>query len=456
MACSFSRLTDPIAAGENQVTATPISEAMAGDSAVKKAFRRLVPVVVVLYVIAYIDRINISFAALQMNEDLGLTAAMFGFANTAFYITYSLFEVPSNMMLARYGARVWIARIMITWGLASTATMLVIGPNSLYFIRALIGLAEAGFLPGMLFYLGSWIPATHRAKANAFFLAALPISIMIGSPLSGLILQMDGWLGLDGWRWLFLIEGLPAIFLGVAVFYLLPDRPADAKWLSAQEQTALQARLNREQAGAQPLEGASKPSVWSTISSREVLTLGVVYFCLVATINTLGVWSPFIIKEVLNNTDHLVLIGFVGAIPPLLSIIGMLLFSAHSDRVGERNRYCAGLMALSVVGWAVVVFGTSPLVQMTGLSICYIGGFSAMALFWTAAGSLLPQATRAVSLAAVSTIGTLASILSPSIVGMLRDMTQSMVAGAWYSAGLLLVGTLSLLAMSLMRWRPAR
>jgi MFS transporter, ACS family, 4-hydroxyphenylacetate permease len=366
-----------------------------------------------------------------------------------------LFEVPSNMMLARYGARIWIPRIMITWGIASTATMFVVGPNSLYVVRALVGLAEAGFLPGMLFYLGQWIPAAHRAKANAIFLAALPIALMVGSPLSGLILQLDGWLGLDGWRWLFLIEGLPAVFLGVAAYYLLPNRPTDAKWLTSAEQSALQARLDAEQA-MQPKTVAPKShSVWRAIGTKQVFALGLVYFCLVATVNTLGLWSPLIVKEVLDNTDRVVLIGFVGAIPPLLAIIGMLTFSAYSDRGGERNRHCAFLMALSAVGWIIVVNGGSPTFKMVGLSICYIGSFSAMAIFWTAANSLLPQGTRAVCIAAVSTIGTFASILSPSIVGILRDLTQTMTAGVWYSAILLMIGTTSLMAMAMPRWKPA-
>lgn len=219
---------EPSASNTSNAAATATSV----DGAIKKAFRKLVPILVLLYVVAYIDRINVGFAALSMNEDLGLTAAMFGFASTAFYISYSLFEVPSNMMLARFGARLWIPRIMITWGIASTATMFVVGPYSLYFVRALVGLAEAGFLPGMLFYLGSWIPAAHRAKATAIFLAALPIAIMVGSPLSGLILHLDGRLGLDGWRWLFLLEGLPAIVLGIAAYFFLPNRPADATWLT--------------------------------------------------------------------------------------------------------------------------------------------------------------------------------------------------------------------------------
>jgi MFS transporter, ACS family, 4-hydroxyphenylacetate permease len=439
-----------------QSTATDELAATSSDSAVRKVFRRLVPVLVVLYVIAYIDRINVGFAALSMNEDLGLTATMFGFANTAFYITYSLFEVPSNMMLARHGARVWIPRIMITWGIASTATMFVAGPYSLYFVRSLIGLAEAGFLPGMLFYLGHWIPAAHRAKANAIFLAALPIALMVGSPLSGLILQLDGWLGLDGWRWLFLIEGLPAVLLGIAAYFLLPDRPADANWLTASEQTDLQRRLDSEQA-MQPKtsETHTSGSIWKAIGNRDVITLGVVYFCLVATVNTLGIWSPLIVRELLGNTDRLVLVGFVSAIPPLLAIIGMLSFSAHSDRSGERNRYCATLMALSGVGWLIVVIGASPALKLMGLSICYVGSFSAMAIFWTAANSLLPQGRRAVSIAAVSTIGTFASILSPSIVGVLRDLTSSMTAGVWYAVTLLALGTMSLFAMTVPRWRKA-
>lgn len=409
--------------------------------AIKKVFRRLIPVLVLLYVIAYIDRVNIGFAALSMNQDLALTATMFGLANSAFYIAYSLFEIPSNVMLTKYGPRVWIARIMITWGLASTATMLVVGPYSLYTVRALVGLAEAGFLPGILYYLGSWVPAAHRGRATAIFLSALPIALMVGSPISGLILMMDGWLGLAGWRWLFLIEGLPAVVLGLAVFKLLPDRPSSATWLTAPESSALEAQLASERAG-QPVSAqkVDMRSIWASASSKVVLSLGVVYFCIVATINTLGVWSPLIIREALNDTESTVLVGVMGAIPPAFAIIGMLYFGVRSDRTGERSLYCSVLLLIAILGWVLLIYGGIPLVKMAGLTICYMAAFSAMSIFWTAANETLPMEGRAVGIAAVSTLGTFASILSPTIVGALKDMTNSMSAGAWYSSVLLLLG----------------
>lgn len=412
--------------------------------AIRKIFRRLVPVLVVMYVIAYIDRVNIGFAALSMNQDLALTATMFGLANTAFYIAYSLFEVPSNVLLTKYGPRVWIARIMITWGIASTATMFVVGPNSLYTIRALVGLAEAGFLPGILYYLGSWVPAAHRGRATAIFMSALPIALMVGSPLSGLILMMDGWLGLAGWQWLFLIEGLPAVFLGIAVFKLLPDRPSEAKWLTPDESQALERQLAHERIGT-PASGQKidRKGILDAITNRTVLSLGVVYFCIVATVNTLGIWSPLIIKEALDNTENVLLIGIVGAIPPAFAILAMLLLGAHSDRKGERNVYCAALLVTATLGWILLVYGGSPVLRMTGLTVCYMAAFSAMSIFWTAANETIPTFGRAVGIAAVSTLGTFASILSPTLVGVLRDMTDNMAAGAWYSSILLLIGAVA-------------
>jgi ACS family 4-hydroxyphenylacetate permease-like MFS transporter len=419
----------------------------AGQAALRKAFRRLVPCVVILYVIAYIDRINIGFAALSMNQDLGLTAAMFGFANTIFYIGYSFLEVPSNMLLARFGPRLWLARIMISWGIASAATMFVVGPHSLYGVRFLVGAAEAGALPGVLFYLANWFPSSHRGRANAFFLAALPIALLIGSPLSGLVLQMNGLWGLSGWRWLFLLEGLMAVICGFLVYLVLPNRPADAKWLSESERQDLQRQIDLERAALPPAQSTMLPSVWSAIGNRQVIALGLVYFCIVGTVNTLGIWTPLLIKEMLHDTNRVMLIGFLGSIPALVALVSMLFFSAHSDKVGERNRYCAYLMGAAAIGWMIIVFGSNPAVQMLGLCICYMGAFAAMPVLWTAAGNLLPQGTRAVGIAAVSMIGTFASILSPSIVGVLRDMTHTMAAGAWYSTALLVAGMSALLTV---------
>jgi len=410
------------------------------EAAIRKAFRYLVPWLMLFYVMAYIDRINIGFAALTMNADLGLTFAMFGIANTAFYIMFSLFEVPSNMMLAKYGARIWIPRIMITWGLASMATVFAVGPYSLYTLRALVGLAEAGLLPGIVYYMGYWFPQQHRARANAMFLSALPLALMVGSPISGLILQMDGFLGLAGWRWLFILEGLPSVLLGLGVYFILPNRPKEAKWLSDAEKEALQARMDREHVVAPPTVGKRPATKWEEVRSFPVLALAVSYFCILATANSLGIWAPLIVKELLDNTDRLVLVGFVTAIPPLFSIFAMQWVSRNSDRLNERTWHTVISMAVSALGWMIVALTPFPVTKMVGLTLCFVGAYSAMCTFWAMAAHTLSRQSQAVGIALISSIGTLASIISPTIIGFLRERTENFTAGIWYTTVLLLMG----------------
>ena len=238
------------------------------ETAYRTIFRRVVWFLFFLYILAYLDRINIGFAALAMNRDLGLTPTTFGIANTIFYLGYLAFEVPSNIMLARFGARVWLARIMVTWGIASTATALAMGETSLYALRLVVGIAEAGFVPGVLLYLTYWFPHTHRARANAFFMVAQPVAIAFGSLLSGYILRMDGILGVDGWRWVFILEGVPSIVLGVVTFFYLKDRPRDASWLTGEQRAAIERELA---ADAPP--PARHGSMWTELRSRQVLLL---------------------------------------------------------------------------------------------------------------------------------------------------------------------------------------
>jgi len=410
------------------------------EAAIKKAFRYLVPWLMLFYVLAYIDRINIGFAALSMNAELGLTMTMFGLANTAFYVMFSLFEVPSNMMLAKYGARVWIPRIMITWGLASIATMFAVGPYSLYALRSLVGLAEAGLLPGIIYYMGYWFPQKHRARANAVFLSALPIALMVGSPISGLILQMDGFLGLAGWRWLFIIEGVPSVLLGFAVYFILPERPKEAKWLSEEEKTALQKRMDQEHVVAPPMVKARPATKWEEVKSFKIIALAVSYFCILATANSLGIWAPLIVQELLGNTDRYVLIGFVTAIPPLFSIAAMQWVSRNSDRLNERTWHTVLSMALGAVGWMLVALTPSPYTKMLGLTFCFMGTYSAMCVFWAMAAHMLSRQSQAVGIAFISSVGTLASMISPTIIGFLRERTESFNAGIWYTTILLLLG----------------
>ena len=286
------------------------------DQVLRRAYKRLVTFVFILFVIAFLDRINIAFAALTMNKDLRLTATAFGMATTIFYAGYFVCEIPSTMLLAKFGARKWIARIMVTWGLASSLTMLASGAHSLYVFRFIVGITEAGFLPGILLFLTYWFPPTYRARATALLLVGRPVTIMLGSPLSGLILQhVNGVWGIAGWRWLFLLEGLPAIVLGVVCFFFLTDNPSKANWLTAMEKNAILRRLERERVNQQP---AVPKKLLREIFGLNIVVLGLIYFCLGVGLTTQSLWSPQIIRGVLKAYNF------------SLSSIGLLSLSLRS------------------------------------------------------------------------------------------------------------------------------
>jgi ACS family 4-hydroxyphenylacetate permease-like MFS transporter len=405
--------------------------AIADDPVIRKVSRRLIPFLFVLYVFSFLDRINIGFAALSMNKELMLTATMFGIANTIFYAGYCLFEIPSNLMLARYGARIWIPRIMITWGIASTATMFAAGPQSLYLIRLIVGIAEAGFVPGILLYLTYWFPQSHRARANAVFMVAQPITIAFGASISGFILDIDGFLGLSGWRWMFFLEGIPSVLLGIAAYFYLTDRPRDAKWLTSDERAALERSLEREQQGARPGVG------WRELLGRDVVLLSLAYFGLTMTLNTNATWTPQIIREVLASWS-LTSVGLVAAIPGISTAIAMPLWSSRSDRRKERTWHIALPMMLAAAGWVLAASTTVPEARLFGLIGVSIGAFCAMAVFWTLPPTLFSPGARPAGIAFISSCGILASATSPLLVGWLTDLTKSFSTALFCVASVLL------------------
>ncbi|WP_342726308.1 MFS transporter [Bradyrhizobium sp. B097] len=415
------------------------------QEAVRKVWRRLIPFLFVLYIINYLDRINIGFAALSMNKDLMLTATVFGLANSIFYVGYVACEIPSNLLMVRYGARVWIARILISWGLASAATMLVMGPNSLYFARFLVGVLEAGFVPGVLLYLTYWIPNSHRARANGRLMMAQPVAMAIGGGISGFILEhMNGVMGLQGWRWMFLLEGVPAVFLGVVAYFYLTDKPKDATWLDETEKRTL---ANLVSSGDTTQKKAPKASVWKQVMEPRIVLLALAYFCLVNTINANATWIPTIVREVLA-TYSLSYVGLVTAIPALCALVLMPLWTRSSDRTLERTWHVIVALAMAAVGWLIVIFVPEPVLRLAGLVFTVSGAFCAMCVFWALPQGILSEEARPAGIGLISAVGLLGSAISPAVVGVLKDMTGSFAAGLFYVTALLIVSMILILAVS--------
>ncbi|MCL2429265.1 MAG: MFS transporter [Alphaproteobacteria bacterium] len=411
---------------------------------VRKAYRRVVWFLVVLFICSYLDRINMSFAALSMNKDLGLNATMFASAASIFYIAYVAAEIPSNMMLPRFGAKIWIPRIMITWGMASAATALAVGPNSLYVLRALVGLAEAGFMPGILLYMTYWFPPVYLARASALFIMAQPITIMFGSFVSGGILEMNGVLGLAGWQWLFILEGLPSVIFGVIAYFYLSNTPADAAWLAAREKQVLIAAVER---GGKSSATGSARSIVRDILSWPVALLALTYFCLTVSLATNSAWVPQIVRGVVPDGSY-ALVGFVTAIPSFVTICVMPFWGDHSDRRQERIAHVILPMLLAGLGWSFVALFEVPLLKFVGLVFCSVGGFAAQSIFWTLPPNYLSPEARPIGIAFVNTIGLLGTTTGLMVMGWLRDLTHSFAAGLLFVAGCMVTGSVFVFLIS--------
>lgn len=415
------------------------AETATDDFVFRKVFRRLIFFLFILLVVSFVDRVNIAFAALTMNTDLGLSAAAFGVSVTVFYAAYTLFEIPSNLMLARVGARLWIARIMITWGLASAATMFAVDMWSLYGIRALVGVAEAGFLPGILLYLTYWFPRSCRARANALFIMGIPATIAIASTVSGFILQMDGFLGLAGWRWLFLLEGLPAVILGITCLFYLDDGPAHANWLTEDEKREIASRLERDRALEQT--DATKRSILGQLGSRNVVLLSAGYFGLVTSLNTNSTWVPQIVQSAAAGASYVV-IGLLTALPAVLTIALMPFWGASSDHRNERYWHLRIAMLLAAIGWILVIAFDLPAVRYLGLVFVSIGSFCGLLVFWTfpASAAILSPDARPAGIALINCIGIGGgSAIGPIVIGYLKDWTGSFTSGLVYVVAMLIM-----------------
>jgi ACS family tartrate transporter-like MFS transporter len=428
-------------------------EAMTQDeaarSAVAKAVRRLLPFLCLCYAVNFLDRVNVGFAALSMNEDLGLSPSVFGTGAGIFFVGYLLFEVPSNLALQRFGARVWIARIMVSWGLVATAMALVSGPVSFYVMRFLLGVAEAGFFPGIILYLTYWFPARERARIVALFMAAVPLATMVGGPISGALLELHGLAGLKGWKWLFIIEGVPAVLLGLAAFFFLDDKPEQARWLLREEREAL-SRVLADEAAATRETGYH--ALGDALTKPRVLVLAFIYFCIVIGLYGIGFWMPQVIQTFGLKP---LAIGFLTAIPYAFASIGMVLSGAHSDASGERIWHIALPLLAGAAAFAWSAMALPLPLTIAALSLAALGIYAAVGTFWSVPTAILTGTGAAAGLALVNAVGNLGGLAGPAVIGVLKQATGDFTLALLFLAGSLGAGALITLLFGRVAWMTA-
>jgi len=408
----------------------------------RKISWRIVPFIMILYLIAYIDRVNIGFAAITMKEDLGFTASILGFGAGIFFLGYFLFEVPSNIILHKVGARIWIARVMVTWGIIAGGMAFVESSTSFYVMRFLLGVAEAGFFPGIILYLSYWFPARNRAGVIALFMAAAPIATAIGSPISAALLEMHGIMGLAGWQWMFLIEAIPAVILGVVVFFYMTDRPEKAAWLKPDEREWLVKTMQAEDANK---GGQQHHSILRGLANPRVLALALIYFGTSAGLYTLGIWAPQIIKELGVSS---MTVGLLNAIPPIISVVAMILWSRHSDKTNERTWHVALACLTAAVGLAIAASTGSMFGLIAALTIVNVGISCSKPPLWSMPTMFLSGAAAATGIATINSIGNLGGFAGPAMIGWVKDQTGSFAGGLYFVAGLLILSTVLTLVLS--------
>jgi D-galactonate transporter len=388
---------------------------------VEKVSVRLIPFMFLLYIVAYLDRVNVSYASLQMNDALGFSAEVYSIGAGIFFIGYFLFEVPSNLIMHRVGARVWMARILVTWGIISAAMMFVSGKTSFYALRFLLGIAEAGFFPGMILYLTYWFPARTRGRAVARFMTALAISGAIGGPISGLILdRLNGVSGLAGWKWLFLLEGIPAVLLGVITLIYLPDGPNKAKWLTSDEKKWIATTLDAER---KTLAAHGDHSLRDAMRSGRVWTFAAIYFSIIMSFYGVTFWLPQIVKA-FSGTSNIV-VGLISAVPYLVAALVMVFISKNSDLTGERRLHVALAALAGSMGLIAAGLFQNPVLELAALSLCAAGIWGTLGPFWALSSESLAGTGAAAGIAAINSIGNLAGFLGPYLVGWIRDRTGS-------------------------------
>ena len=403
-------------------------------SVVRKVSRRITPFIILLYFMSFLNRVNVGFAGITMNHDIGLTQAMFGFGAGIFFVGYIAAGMPSNLALQRVGARRWIALLMVVWGLLSAATAFASGPTSFYTLRFVLGLAEAGFFPGIILYLSYWFPARHRAFVTAMFMAAAPLSNMIGSPISGALMDLNGVAHLHGWQWLFIAEGLPTVLLGIATLFFLTDKPEDARWLAPQERQWLSREMQRERDAR---AAQSKSSIWDAVKDSRVLLLSLVYAGTSTGLYAIGIWAPMIIHRFGFSYFEL---GLVNAIPNLFAVVTMVLWARNSDRTNERRLHVAIACLAAGIGMLMSGHATSAIVLIIGLSIANFGINAAKPPLWSMPTQFLSGSAAATGIALINAMGSLiGGTIGPMVIGRLRDTSGDYSLGLYFVSATLLV-----------------
>ena len=400
---------------------------------------RILPFVMLLYFISFLDRVNVGFAAFTMNKAIGLSPAAYGLGGGLFFIGYFLFEVPSNLILYRIGVRVWIARVMVTWGIVSACSAFVTGAHSFYALRFLLGAAEAGFFPGIILYLSLWFPARYRALAAAAFMAAAPISTAIGSPISGALMELPRFAGLSNWQWLYLIEAAPAVVLGFVVLKALTDNPEEATWLAAEEREWLVRRLKSEQTTAASTHGRGLTIVWRTMCDLRVLALSLIYLGTSAGLYTLGLWAPLILRQFKFSSLET---GWINALPSVVAVLAMTLWARHSDQTLERTWHVVIPCAAACLGFIWAGSTHTAIGVICALVVVNVGISAAKAPLWAMASTFMSGAGAAAGIAMINSIGNLGGFIGPYMIGWIKGKTGS------YTGGLYVVGaTLALSAV---------
>jgi MFS transporter, ACS family, tartrate transporter len=412
----------------------------------KKVIVRLMPILIISFVLNYIDRTNIGFAALTMNRDLGLSATQFGFGAGILFLSYCLFEVPSNLLLFRVGARRWLARIMISWGLVTVATIFVTGPASFYALRLLLGIAEAGFVPGAMFYFSTWIPSHYRSRILAWFQLAVPLASLLSGPLSGYIFKLDGFLGLAGWQWIFVCEGIPSAAIGVALLFVLSDNPSTAKWLTALEREVVTRHISGE------VRRREVHGLGAAFKDPRVLLLAAIQFGFTLGSYAVAIWLPQILQEFPISNGQ---IGWLASVPYLCGCIATILWANYVDRTGARTVNLALTCLVATIGLVISIATDSLNVSLGGMCVALVGITSARGIFWSIPPRFLSGIGAAGGLALINSLGTMGGFFGPLLMGWLKQRTGSYTPGLLTMALLILLsGALALVVRRLLQSEP--